>query len=89
VLRSRIMSTLAEIEAAVSELPLSDLRELEGYVVSSRRRKERLGTFTGRDAMALWDDFEHLSPGEAEAFARDVEEGRRIVNQPPKPPEWE
>ena len=25
---------------------------------------------------------------EVEAFARDVEDGRRMMNQPPKPPQW-
>ena len=83
------MSTLAEIEAAVSTLPLPELRELEGFVVTSRQRRERAGAFTGRDAIRLWQEMEHLSPDEAEAFGRDVEEGRRMMNQPPKPPEWE
>ena len=83
------MSTLAEIEAAVATLPLPELRELEGYVVISRQRKERAGAFTGRDAILLWQEMEHLPLGEAEAFARDVEEGRRMMNQPPKPLKWE
>ena len=83
------MSTLAEIEAAVSTLPLPELRELEDYVVTSRQRRERAGAFTGRDAIRLWQEMEHLPPDEAEAFARDVEEGRRMMNQPPKPLEWE
>lgn len=74
---------------ALTDVERTEAEELEGYVVTSRQRKERAGAFTGRDAIRLWQEMEHLSPDEAEAFGRDVEEGRRMMNQPPKPLAWE
>ena len=45
---------------------------------------------TGRELVAsAWVRQPRLTPDEAEAFARDVENGRAILNRPPRSPIWE
>ena len=77
------MSTLAEIEAAVRGLTLDELRQLEGLLWDlARRRANKAGPFTGREAIAWWRESEHLGATEAESFAMDVEAARSEIEAP-------
>jgi prevent-host-death family protein len=38
---------------------------------------------TGRQVLAAWKTMVHLTEDEAEAFAKDVESGRVVINQKP------
>jgi antitoxin (DNA-binding transcriptional repressor) of toxin-antitoxin stability system len=44
---------------------------------------------TGAEFLEMWRNAPHLSPEEAEAFARDVEEARRELNAMPVPDPWQ
>jgi len=84
------MSTLAEIEAALPELSREEMDALERRLHELRAEREAgERTFTGNDAVRWWRQMSHLPPDEAEAFARDVEAGRREMNRPPGAPRWE
>lgn len=69
------MSTLAEIKAALPGLSPADLAELDGKVDFLPRVRPR--RFTGRDAAKWACSRERLDEKEAEAFATDIEAGRR------------
>ncbi len=81
------MSTLADIKAALPGLSPADLAELDGTVDFLLRVRPR--RFTGRDA-AKWACIrERLDEKEAEAFAADIEAGRKETNIPPATVRWE
>ena len=84
------MSTLAEIEAALSSLKSDEAEELERrlHAINTARRNGRK-IFTGHDAVNWWHEREHLSEEDATAFGDDVEAARRDMNRQPAPPTWE
>ena len=61
----------------------------EGEVVEVRPLTEKRRAKTGRELAALWAAKPRLPAEEAESFARDVENGRALLNRPPAPPAWE
>ena len=88
--KSRVMSTLAEIEAVLPDLSGEELGALERRLHELRSSHGAAPKiFTGLDAVLWWNEIEHLPLEEAEAFARDVEAGRAEVNRPPVAPGWE
>lgn len=82
-----IMSTLSEIKAALPGLSPADLVELNGAVDFLLRRHPR--RFTGRDAANWARTRQRLDEKEAEAFAADIEAGRRETNTSPAALRWE
>lgn len=44
---------------------------------------------TGRELAAIWASKSRLPLDEADAFARDVEAGRIVMNRPPRSPDRE
>lgn len=78
--------SLSKTEPALFRLTDEELAELDRRV--SEIRAQRLaegyeGTATVKE-MARWSaERERMPEDEAEAFARDIEEGRRWANQPP------
>lgn len=81
------MSTLAEIECTLPLLTLEELRQLDTAVDSQLVSRSTRKVRTARDARDWWETIEPFSEDEAEAFARDVEEGRKLTNQAP-PDRW-
>ncbi len=47
------------------------------------------GAITGKELAEIWDSLPHLSQDEADEFAKDVEEAREAMNQPPEAPAWD
>jgi hypothetical protein len=81
------MKTLEEIERALPGLRTDELLRLDDLPgVTLRKRKS---VFTGNDAASWWRSRAPMSPKDAEAFAADVESGRRETNLPPSPARWE
>ena len=80
------MSTLAEIEAALPKLTVEEIDSLTRKL--QRVRAERQPK-QPRSLVQWWSEMEHMSPEEAEAFARDIEAGRAEMNRPVHLPEWE
>ena len=75
--------SLQEIEAAVSNLSSEDLKKLTDFLSSfTRERTNGTRTFKGAEAMAWWQEAEHLGSAEAEAFAADVASARAEVRPP-------
>ncbi len=81
------MSTLVEIKASLPGLSSADLVELNGAVDFLLRTSPR--RFTGRDAAVWARARRRLEEKEAEAFAADIEAGRRETNLSPTAPRWE
>ena len=81
------MSTLAEIKAALPGLSVADLSDLDGTVDFMLRVRPR--PFTGRDAVQWSRTRKRLAEKEAEAFAADIEVGRRETDVPPVELQWE
>jgi len=54
--------------------------------VVARIVPERLQHVTGLRFAEMWKELPRLSPEEAEEYARDMEESRRLFNQPPRDP---
>lgn len=44
---------------------------------------------TGKELAEIWDTLPHLSPEEADEFAKDLEEIRKVMNKPPEAPSWD
>ncbi len=83
------MSTLEEIEAAIPGLTPDEIDGLARRLDEIRASRAGHRTdFTGEDAVRWWREITHLSPDEAEAFARDIEGVHTEVNKPPTPPPW-
>ena len=80
------MSTLAEIEAVLPALSEEELHRLETAVEAALHARNPKIAAAGR-FRDWWDGAAELSAEEAEAFACDVEAGRREMNQPP-PDRW-
>ena len=80
------MSTVAEIEAVLPALSEEELHRLEAAVEAAlhARNPKIAAAARFRD---WWDGPDELSTEEAEAFAGDIEAGRREMNQPP-PDRW-
>jgi hypothetical protein len=76
------MSTAVEIEAAISRLSSAEQAKIRSRLL------ERSATMpkTGAELAALWPGCFHLSPAEANDFARDLEDARQ---NPPKALMWE
>lgn len=62
---------------------LSEGDEVEVRPVATKKAK------TGRELAAIWATKSRLPADEAESFARDIENGRTLLNRPPNPPAWE
>ena len=84
------MSTLAEIEAAVTALPPEDLEALEQRLHTLNATRRAAGKiFTGHDAARWWRERAPMPVEEAAEFARDVATARAELNRPPAAPAWE
>jgi hypothetical protein len=81
--------SLQELEAEISRLPREELDTLALRIEEIRQQYPAPTVCTGADAIKFWSEMEHLTPEEADAFAADVEEGRRLMNQPPQVREWD
>ena len=81
------MSTLAEIEGTLPMLTLEELRHLDLAVDTQLSMRIQPRVRTAREASDWWEHLESFTAEEAEAFARDVEDGRRLANQP-TPDRW-
>jgi hypothetical protein len=53
----------------------------EGEEVEVRSLGANARPKTGRELAAVWERKPRLSPEEAESFARDIENGRALMNQ--------
>ena len=61
----------------------------EGEEVEVRPVAEKHKAKTGRELAAIWATKSRLPADEAESFARDIENGRAVLNRPPTSPAWE
>ncbi len=84
----RPMSTLTEIESAVTALPREEQAELLRFVAAHLRGTETAVAKTGAELARLWPRLPHLAPDEASAFARDLAEARTTEGGQAAPP-WE
>ena len=75
------MSTLAEIEVALSNLTLDELRQVENFLKNLTTARAD-GICTGREAILWWRETEHLTPSEAESFAADLQSARAAIGAP-------
>ena len=75
------MSTLSEIECTLPLLTLEELRHLDMAVDSQLMSRCKPKVRTARDARDWWKTVEVFSTTEAEDFARDIEDGRKMLNQ--------
>jgi hypothetical protein len=81
------MSTLAEIEAAIPSLSAAELDSLARKVEEARAK--RVGR-SGSDDLANWlRRRKPMLPDDADAFAKDVEAAREMMNRPVRLPEWD
>jgi hypothetical protein len=82
--------SLPQIEAGLFRLKAEELAELDRRVAEIRealRAQGRRGTIS---EMARWsEERQRLPEEEADAFAEDVEDGRRWVNPPPPFNDWD
>ncbi|MGH7956310.1 MAG: hypothetical protein ACREH8_04780 [Opitutaceae bacterium] len=82
------MTFIGRVSNGIVVLPpdvhLSEGEEVEVRPVTSRPRAR-----TGRELAAIWATKPRLPADEAESFARDIEDGRALLNRPPVPPVWE
>ncbi len=76
------MSTAGEIEAAIEQLPSAEQAKLRDRLLERTAMKPK----TGAELAALWPMCFHLTPQEADEFARDLEAARQ---SPPKALAWE
>ena len=81
------MSTLAEIECTLSTLTLEELCHLDKAVDTQLAIRSKPKVRTAKDARNWWEGVDSFSKEEAEAFAREVEAGRSLTNQP-TPDRW-
>ncbi len=75
------MSTLAEIECTLPTLTLEELCHLDKAVDTQLAIRSKPKVRTARDARDWWEGAETFSREETEAFANDVEAGRKLTNQ--------
>jgi hypothetical protein len=76
------MSTAAEIEAAIEQLPSAEQAKLRDRLLERTVTTPK----TGAELAALWPACFHLTTQEADEFARDLEGDRQ---GPPKAVTWE
>ena len=81
------MSTVMEIVKALPALRTAALLRLHGAVAATLQARRKV--FTGLDAVRWWESRERMSIEDGEAFAADVEAGRREANRPPAECRWE
>jgi len=74
---TEILEELPKLKPAERHIVFERIRELEGNPPP----------ITGAELFKRWKPGSHLSPEEADAFARDIEEGRRFFKAPMSP--WE
>ena len=82
------MSTLAEIESAVTRLPRPEKAELLRFVAAQLRETVTTAGRTGAELAGLWAALPHLSADEAVAFERDIVMARAAVGEQAAPA-WE
>ena len=83
------MSTLAEIESAVVELPRTDQAALLHFVATQLCEKAIVtDRRTGSELARLWAEMPHLTEEEATAFERDLAT-IRLADQPQSGSAWE
>jgi hypothetical protein len=75
------MSTLAEIEFAVTQLPRPDKAELLRFVAAQLREPPRGAGRTGAELARLWPALPHLTVEEAAEFERDLELARAVAGE--------
>ena len=75
------MTKLAEIEAVLPELSDEDLHRLEATVEAALHARKQNAAAACR--FRNWWNGQELEANEAEAFASDIEAGRREMNLPP------
>ena len=71
-----------EIEAAIARLPAEEQASLRDRLLARPTTKPK----TGAELAALWPNSFHLTPQEADEFARDLEAAHQ---NPPKALAWE
>jgi len=82
------MSTLAEIESAVTRLPRPEKAELLRFAAAQPRETVPTPGRTGAELAGLWAALPHLSDEEAAAFERDIALARAATGEQPAPA-WE
>ena len=82
------MSTLAEIESAVSRLLRPEKAELLRFVAAQLRETVATAGRTGAELAGLWAVLPHLSDDEATAFERDIAMARAAMREQAAPG-WE
>ena len=83
------MSTLAEIESAVTALPRHDQTTLLHFVAAHLGETPQVvGGRTGSELARLWTELPHLAEDEAADFERDLA-AIRAADGPQSAPAWE
>ena len=83
------MSTLAEIESAVTALPRKDQTTLLHFMAAHLRETSSfIGGRTGAELARLWPELPHLAEDEAADFERDLA-AIRTADGPQSAPAWE
>ena len=82
------MSTLAEIESAVTRLLRPEKAELLRFVAAQLRETATSAGRTGAELAGLWAALPHLSDDEATAFERDIAMARAAMREQAAPG-WE
>ena len=85
---SPAMSTLAEIESAVTQLPRPEKAELLRFVAAQLRETSAKEGRTGAELARLWPVLPHLADDEAADFERDLASPRTAAGGQPAPA-WE
>jgi hypothetical protein len=81
-----LMSTVAEIEAAIEHLPASELRRLREKFFSRPIAAPVVKPKTGAELAEIFPRRFHLRPAEADALAAEMSSARKF---PPQPSAWE
>ena len=82
------MTFIGKVSNGTVVLPRdADLRD--GEEVEVRPIKSKARAKTGRELAAIWAAKSRLPADEAESFARDIENGRAMLNRPPMSHTWE
>jgi hypothetical protein len=75
------MSTLADIEFAVTQLPQPEKAELLRFVAAQLRETPRGAGRTGAELARRWPALPHLTVQEAAEFERDLELARAVAGE--------
>ena len=82
------MTFIGRVSHGAVVLP-PDAHLLDGEEVEVRSVTWKGRAKTGRELAAIWAAKPRLPADEAESFARDIENGRAVLNRPPSSRNWE